>query len=169
MRTRRSIALLVSLFVLSIVLAPSTALAQTSEGLAEAKMGVSAGSLEVFLAFIVDHDPAYYAEDATFQIMADPEPLEGREAIAGLFGALYGGSFTDTHVEIRSVIADGPRVVLEFVYNGTNTGEFMGLPATGERVSVPIMGIYEIEGDSITHGRIYFDMGTMMRQLGHAE
>jgi len=169
MRTWKPTTLLERLFVVSLLLAAPLALAQTSEGLAEAKAGVSAGSLEVFLAFIVDHDPAYYAEDATFQIMADPEPLEGREAIAGLFGALYGGSFTDTHVEIRSVLADGPRVVLEFVYNGTNTGEFMGLPATGERVSVPIMGIYEIEGESIMHGRIYFDMGTMMRQLGHAE
>ncbi len=169
MRTLKPSTLLVSLFVLSIVLATPVALAQTSEGLPEAKAGVSAGSLEVFLAFIVDHDPAFYAEDATFQIMADPEPLEGREAIAGLFSALYGGSFTDTHVEIRSVLADGPRVVLEFVYNGTNTGEFLGLPATGERVSVPIMGIYEIDGEYIAHGRIYFDMGTMMRQLGHAE
>ena len=169
MHTPKPSALLVSLFVLSVVLAPSLALAQTSEGLPEAKAGMSAGSLEVFLAFIVDHDPAYYAEDATFQLMADPEPLVGREAIAGIFGALYGGSFTDTHVEIRSLLADGPRVVLEFVYNGTNTGEFMGLPPTGERVSVPIMGIYEVEGEYITHGRVYLDMGTMMRQLGHAE
>jgi len=169
MRTRTLATLLVSLFVLSIVLAPSSALAQTSEGLPEAKVGSSAGSLEVFLAFIVDHDAAFYAEDARFQIMADPEPLEGREAIAGLMGALYGGSFTDTHVEYRTILADGNHVVLEFVYNGTNTGDFMGLPPTGRRVSVPILGIYEVEGEYITFGRIYYDVGTMMRQLGHAE
>ncbi len=169
MRTWKPSALLVSLFALSVVLAPSFAFAQTSEGLPEAKVGASAGSLAVFLAFIVDHDAAFYAEDATFQIMADPEPIEGREAIAGLMGAFYGGSFTDTHVEHRSILADGNRVVLEFVFNGTNTGEFMGLPPTGQRVSVPIMGIYEVEGAYITFGRIYFDMGTMMRQLGHAE
>lgn len=169
MRTWRSTAHLVSLFVVSIGLALPIALAQTSEGLPEAKAGSSAGSLEVFLAFIVDHDAAFYAEDARFQIMADPEPIQGREAIAGLMGALYGGSFTDTHVEYRTILADGNHVVLEFVYNGTNTGEFMGLAPTGQRVSVPILGIYEIDGDSITFGRIYYDVGTMMRQLGHAE
>jgi steroid delta-isomerase-like uncharacterized protein len=169
MRIPKRSTLVRRLFLLSFVVAAPLAFAQTSEGLAEAKAGMSAGSLDVFLAFIVDHDAAYYAEDAEFQIMADPEPLRGREAIAGLMASLYGGSFTDTHVEVRSLVADGPRVVLEFVYNGTNTGEFMGLPPTGQRVSVPILGIYEVAGTYITEGRIYFDMGTMMRQLGHAE
>jgi steroid delta-isomerase-like uncharacterized protein len=169
MRTRKPSTLIERLFVLTLVLAAPLAFTQTSEGLAEAKRGVSAGSLEVFLAFSVDHDAAYFAEDAVLQIMADPEPIQGREAIAGVYAAFYGGSFTDTHVEVRSLLADGPRVVAEFVFNGTNTGEFMGMPPTGERISVPILGIYEIEGEHITQGRIYFDMATMMRQLGHAE
>lgn len=169
MRTRKLTVSFVGLIALLVLLAPSAVLAQTSEGLPEAKMGSAAGSLEVFLGFIVDHDAAFYAEDARFRIMADPEPIVGREAIGGLMGALYGGSFTDTHVEYRSIVGDGNLVVLEFVYNGTNTGEFLGLPATGERVSVPMLGIYEVEGEYITYGRVYFDMGTMMRQLGHAE
>jgi len=169
MRTWKCSTLGTFLFTVTFVLTAPLAFAQTSEGLSEAMTGVSAGSLEVFLAFMVDHDPTFFAEDAEFQIMADPEPLRGREAIAGLFAAFYSESFTDTHVEIRSVLGDGPNVVLEFVFNGTNTGEFMGMPATGERVSVPILGIYEIDGEHITNGRIYFDMGTMMQQLGHAD
>jgi steroid delta-isomerase-like uncharacterized protein len=167
MRTWSPSTLIGRLLVLSLVLAAPLAFAQTSEGLEEAKAGMSAGSLEVFLAYLVDHDAAYYAEDAEFQMMADPEPVRGREAIAGLMAAMYGGSFTETHVEVRSLLADGPRVVLEFVFNGTHTGEFMGLSPTGKRVSVAILGIYEIAGAHITHGRIYFDMGTMLRQLGH--
>jgi hypothetical protein len=58
------------LLVITAVAALSVALAQTSEGLAEAKRGTSAGSLEVFLAFIEEHDTTFYAEDAVFHVMA---------------------------------------------------------------------------------------------------
>ncbi len=165
MRTSKPSALHRSLFVLSLVIALPLAIAQTSEGLPEATAGTSAGSLAVFLEFIVEHDTAYFAEDAEYHVMAEPEPLRGREAISEFFGAMYGGAFTDTHVEVRTVVADGTRVVLEFVYNGTNTGELMGQPPTGQRVSVPILGIFEIEGESIRSGRIYYDAATMARQL----
>jgi predicted ester cyclase len=59
--------------------------------------------------------------------------------------------------------------VLEFVYNGTNTGELMGMPATDRRVSVPMLAIYEIEGGLIRYGRLYYDAATMMGQLGHLD
>jgi hypothetical protein len=46
------------LFVLGIVLAAPVALAPTSEELADAEAGMSAGSREVFLASMVDRDAA---------------------------------------------------------------------------------------------------------------
>jgi steroid delta-isomerase-like uncharacterized protein len=165
MRTSEPSALPRSLFSLSVVAMLAFAIAQTSEGLREATAGTSAGSLAVFLEFVVDHDTAFFAEDAEYHIMADPEPLRGREAIAEFFGTMYGGAFTDTHVQVRTILADGSRVVLEFVYNGTNTGELMGQPPTGQRVSVPILGIFEIKGESIRSGRIYYDTATMTQQL----
>lgn len=155
----------VASFILGLSIAPLFALAQTSGGLPKATAGTSAGSLAVILEFIVDHDTAFFAEDAEYQVMAEPEPFRGREAISEFFSMMYGGAFTDTHVELRTVLADGSRVVLEFVYNGTNTGELMGMAPTGQRVSVPILGIFEIEGESIRSGRIYYDTATMTRQL----
>lgn len=165
MRTWKRTTVLEGLFILSILIATAVAVAQTYEGLEEAREGTAAGSLEVFLEFMVAHDPAFYAEDAVFHVMAMPEPFVGREAIGAALAMFYGGAFTDTHVEARTLLADGTRVVLEFVFNGTHTGELMGLPATGRRVRVAMMGIYEIEGGSIRSGRLYYDTATMMAQL----
>jgi steroid delta-isomerase-like uncharacterized protein len=166
MRTRTAM-LMLSALLAAVVL--SLATAQPSGGLAEATEGTSAGSLQVFRAFLEEHDPAFYAEDAVFHVMALGEPFRGRAAIGEFLAMMYGGAFTDTHVEYRTLLADGNRVVLEFVYNGTNTGELMGMPATDRRVSVPMLGIYEIEGGWIRYGRLYYDAATMMGQLGHLD
>ena len=79
----------------------------------------------------------------------------------------YGGAITDAHVELRSMVADGSRIVLEFVYEGTNTGNLLHRPATGERVSMPMVSIYEIEESYIVRARLYYDRAAMLRQLGH--
>jgi steroid delta-isomerase-like uncharacterized protein len=157
-----------SVLVLVAVLAFGSAHAELDPGGSTgATLNDSSTSLAVFRAFLQEHDASYYAEDGEFHIVGAGEPFIGRVAIAEALATLYGGAFTDTRVEIRSLLADGPRVVLEFVYNGTNTAEFMGLPATDQRVTVPMLGIYEVHGDHIQVGRLYFDQATMMRQLGH--
>jgi steroid delta-isomerase-like uncharacterized protein len=166
MRTRTAMLVLPALLAAAVL---SLATAQTSGGVAEATEGTSAGSVQVFLAFAEEHDPAFYAEDGVFHVVALGEPFRGRAAIAEALATFYGGAFTDTHVEVRTLLADGHRVVAEFVYNGTNTGELMGMSATGRRVSVPMLGIYEIEGGLIRYGRLYYDSATMMRQLGHLD
>ena len=142
MMTRRRWSAWAAGLALAAAFSLSLAVAQTQEGLAEAMTGTSAGS---------------------------HEPFVGRDAIGGALAVFYGGAFTDTHVEVTTLLADGNRVVLEFVYNGTNTGELMGMPPTDRRVSVPMLGIYEIVGDVIQYGRLYYDSATMMQQLGHAE
>lgn len=158
----RSVFGLLTAGILALALSQVTALE-------EAKRGTSAGSLEVFLAFTEEHDADFYAEDAEFHVMGQPEPYRGRKAIRQALATFYGGAFTDTDPVHRTIVADGNIVVLEFVYHGTNTGEFAGLPATNQRVSVPMLGIYEIEDGYIQRGRLYFDFATMMRQLGHME
>jgi predicted ester cyclase len=168
MNNRKSSVVMSILFVLSTTCFFSLALAQTSEMLPGATSGTAAGSLEVLSAFVQEHDASFYAEDAEFHVMTMPEPFRGREAIAAALGMFYGGAFSDTHVEHRTLLADGGRVVLEFVYHGTNSGEFMGMPPTGRRVTLPMLGIYEIEGDFIQRGRLYFDGAAMMHQLATA-
>jgi steroid delta-isomerase-like uncharacterized protein len=124
-------------------------------------------NLQFIQAFLASHDPsAFYAEDATFQDMTQPEPLRGSAAIGGMLRAMYGEVFTEVHSEPRGLVAGETSVVAEFVFHGKNTGSLNGMPPTGRTVAVPMTAIYEIAGGKIHRGRLYYDSLTMARQLG---
>ena len=155
---------------LIVVLALATAQARfDAGGSSGAGLVNSEGSRAVFVAYMQNHDAGSYAENATFELAGPGVVFAGREAIGEALGMFYGGAFTDTEPRTRSFVIHGGTVVLEFVFNGTHTGEFLGLPATNRRVSIPMLGIYTINGDSIQAARLYFDHATLMRQLGHGE
>jgi hypothetical protein len=138
----------------------------TTGGSTGAGFSSSEGSRAVFAAFMRNHDPGFYAENGTFELVGPGEVFAGREAIGEALGTFYGGAFTETDPQTRLLVINGGTVVLEFVFNGTHTGEFMGLPPTNRRISVPMLGIYQINGDQIQSGRLYFDHLTLMQQLG---
>lgn len=68
------------------------------------------------------------------------------------------------------MIGSDDYAVVEFIGRGTNTGPLatpqVEVPATGHKVEIPFCDVHRIEDGKITNGRSYFDMATMMRQLG---
>jgi steroid delta-isomerase-like uncharacterized protein len=73
----------------------------------------------------------------------------------------------DLEIDIvrRHVTEDA--VLLEVVVRGTQLGEWRGLPATGRRVELPLCGVYTFDCDDRLAGeKIYYDRGTVLRQLG---
>ncbi|MFC7331514.1 ester cyclase [Marinactinospora rubrisoli] len=44
-------------------------------------------------------------------------------------------AFPDLHLEVKSIMAEGDRVILRITVTATHTGEFQGVPPTGRRVS----------------------------------
>lgn len=158
------------LYALLLLLAALLPLAPARSVIAdEARTGTSFGALEVVLAFLEAHDPSYVAEDAVWQHMWQPEPLHGREAVAAMLRDFYEDGFADSHFEVHKLVADGNKVVGEGVLYGTHTGDFMGMPATGRSIELPIIAIFVVEDGSITEGRLYYDVGTMLAQLGMME
>ena len=67
---------------------------------------------------------------------------------------------------IDDQIAEGDRVVSRWTGTGTHQGEFMGVPATGNKVTVTGIGIDRIEGGKIVEHWEQFDAMGMMQQLG---
>lgn len=76
-------------------------------------------------------------------------------------------AFPDMHMAAEDVMACGDKVVARVVVTGTHTGPFMGMPATGKRVSVKVIDIIRFDGDgrACEHWGLT-DQLSMMQQLG---
>jgi steroid delta-isomerase-like uncharacterized protein len=77
-------------------------------------------------------------------------------------------AFPDAHWDEEDLIADGNRVVGRYTLRGTHLGDFLGIPATGNTITVSNIHIFRIDdGKIVEHWGHGDDMG-MMRQLGAA-
>jgi predicted ester cyclase len=83
----------------------------------------------------------------------------------------FAGAFPDARYTINRVIESGASVALEGVYSATHTGTLRmpdgtELAATGRHVRVPFVTLFDVEGDKISSHRAYWDVATVMAQLG---
>lgn len=93
-----------------------------------------------------------------------PPGLEGGKKAHQMFL----GAFPDGRVTTEDVISEGDKVVERFSFKGTNTGSFMGAPATGKKVAVTGMSVFRIaNGKIVEHWGENDTLGTM-QQLGLA-
>jgi steroid delta-isomerase-like uncharacterized protein len=75
----------------------------------------------------------------------------------------------DLEIEVQRRYVTAEAIVVEVVIRGTHLGGWRGLPATGRRVDFPLCGIYTFDADDRLAGeKIYYDRGTVWRQLGIA-
>ena len=89
----------------------------------------------------------------------------GREGMKQMLGMMF-GAFPDLHSTTEEVIAEGDLVVGRHTTTGTHSGDFMGIPATGKRISIQEVHIVRVvNGKAVEHwGAV--DQMAMMQQLG---
>jgi steroid delta-isomerase-like uncharacterized protein len=79
-------------------------------------------------------------------------------------------AFPDSKAKINSASASGGTVVLELTWRGTHTGPLQTpageIAATGKPFEVRACQVVEVVKDKAKSTRHYFDMSTLMRQLG---
>lgn len=75
-------------------------------------------------------------------------------------------AFPDLQVTLRDVVAAGDRVAADMIVGGTNTGEWLGHPATGRRVTYRAMALATLANDRLTHLTILDDYASLLQQLG---
>lgn len=89
-----------------------------------------------------------------------------KEGVLTLFRG-YRDAFPDLHMRVEEIIADGDRTVARVTTTGTQTGDWMGMPASGRRVEVQLIDIMGFDGDGLIceHWGV-MDMLSMLQQLG---
>jgi Predicted ester cyclase len=92
--------------------------------------------------------------------------IHGMAAYRQYMAANTSGAFTGMHLNIREVIAAGSKVVVRFTNSGTQTGPFMGAPASGIHAEWLGIGLYSVTDGKITEGWFGEDILDMLTQLG---
>jgi steroid delta-isomerase-like uncharacterized protein len=74
--------------------------------------------------------------------------------------------FPDLELVVHRIHHADVALIVEGEQIATHTGPWNGLEPTGHRIAVPAAVFYRFDGDRMTNETVYFDLATMMRQLG---
>jgi len=103
---------------------------------------------------------------AKYEDEAWGEHYAGRDGVNNFYTQLM-AALPDLVIDVRKTHVSDEAIVVEVIICGTHLGSWRGLPATGRRVEVPLCGIYTFDADDRLAGeKIYYDRGTVLRQLG---
>ncbi|MFC6156517.1 ester cyclase [Kribbella jiaozuonensis] len=90
---------------------------------------------------------------------------DGREANRQFWTAFFVG-LPDVEVTMEDLIVSGDRVVGRFVYRGTNTGDFLGIPASGKPVEMRSIDIWRVEDGMFVEHWDELNLMQMFQQIG---
>jgi steroid delta-isomerase-like uncharacterized protein len=93
------------------------------------------------------------------------EGFEGVEPFRQQITA-FRAAFPDLHVSIEDLLTDGDRFASRTTVTGTHTGDLMGLPATGKRISVEAVDIGRVENGHAKERWGGLNMYALLTQLG---
>jgi steroid delta-isomerase-like uncharacterized protein len=94
-----------------------------------------------------------------------PNHAPGAEGVRAVIESLH-RAFSDFHLEIEDLVADGGTVWLRMVATGTQTGSFMGHPPTGRPMRIDVLDVIRIEdGLMAEHWGVPDRLGALL-QLG---
>ena len=90
---------------------------------------------------------------------------DGADAVRDLLKTMITG-FPDWHIEPGKLRHGDDFVLVEVRMTGTHDGPWAGWEPTGRKMDVKVNCIFEFEEDRLVCEKVYFDMATVMRQLG---
>ena len=117
---------------------------------------VSTGDLDRLAEFcaedVVDHE-------------APPEMPQGIEGVKA-FVQTFRQGFPDLRATVEDTLEEGDRIAARVTFAGTHEGEFMGVPATENRIEIDTIDIVRIvDGKAVEHWGVTDNM-KLMQQIG---
>lgn len=114
---------------------------------------INTGNLALLDKFVA---PGYVEHSEGFQGV---EPF--RQQVAA-----FRAAFPDLRVTIEDVLTDGDRFASRTTVTGTHTGDLMGMPATGKRMSVEAVDIGRVHDGQAAERWGGLNMYALLTQLG---
>jgi steroid delta-isomerase-like uncharacterized protein len=117
-----------------------------------------------------DRAKAAITPDFLYEEVGTGRRIEGAdETVAAWKG--WAQAFPDSKASFDQIhVAGDATVVLELTWRGTHKGQLetpMGsIPPTGKQIEIRAVAIVELKGEKARTQRHFFDMATLLRQLG---
>ena len=103
-----------------------------------------------------------------YEIIPTSQVFDGADAVREYYTATRTAFPDQRHANVRLHHTDDA-VIAEFDLLGTHLGPLYGVPPTGKSFVCPVVAFFVFDGEHITCERIYFDVLTIMTQLGVAQ
>ena len=81
-------------------------------------------------------------------------------------GDEYWDAFSDIHMTIDDIVAEGDKIAVRWTWTGTHKGEMMGIPPTNKKVTMWLIQIDRVVGGKIVERWTREDTLGFMQQLG---
>jgi len=103
--------------------------------------------------------------DEGITLVTSPENIVGIDDFKAYYANFVTG-FSNVEFTIIDVFGQGDKLVKHWRFKGTNSGEFFGMPATGNDVDVEGVTLVEMKDGKIAQEQDFLDNLVFMQQLG---
>lgn len=108
-------------------------------------------------------------DDFELTMVSTGQTFNGPDGLRQFLQAWATG-FPESSVEVTNIIAGESQAAIEYTGRGVHDGPLQTpageIPATGRQVELQFCDVFNIRDGKLAGGSTYFDMATMMRQLG---
>ena len=112
----------------------------------------------------IDTAATYLVDDFEAHMAGMPD-LHGLAAWRQM-GAAFQVAFPDLKLEVTELAVTGELVCARWQWTATQTGDLMGIPATGKAVQAEGAGFYHVRNGKIVSEWMIEDMLSVMQQVG---
>ena len=116
-----------------------------------------------------DKAKATMTTDFVYDEVGTRRKLQGIDEVLDAWKG-WARAFPDSKATFHTALVQDNTVVLEVTWNGTHQGLLEtphgSIPATGKPIEIRACGLMEVAGEKNRAWRHYFDMATMLEQLG---
>lgn len=102
------------------------------------------------------------------QIPGAPSGLSGRETARQGLETIQ-DAISGLRFNVEDLIEEGDRVVARLTITGTHSGEFMGIPASGNEIAVSAVDIFQMRDGKVAAHWGVTDSAAMLMQMGAME
>ena len=112
--------------------------------------------MDAYIAALVAREDIapYFSDDVVLELIDVDQRVQGRDEVVDAIVVMHEQTFDATPELTNLVIGEGTAAA-EVVFVGTHTGDFAGIPASGQQVAVPYAVFYDLADSKITTLRIH--------------